>query len=86
MVDANGFDTIVVGTGPGGATVARELTRRGARVLMLEWGPLHRVRGSALQLLAEGGLPGRQLVFTSGLLPIMRGVTVPPRPTASSPL
>ena len=26
------FDAIVVGTGPGGATVARELTNRGKRV------------------------------------------------------
>ena len=29
---------IVVGSGPGGATVARELARRGRRVLLLERG------------------------------------------------
>ena len=28
------FDAIVVGTGPGGATVARELTNRGKRVII----------------------------------------------------
>jgi hypothetical protein len=32
------FDAIVVGAGAGGATVARELTRRGRRVLVLERG------------------------------------------------
>jgi GMC oxidoreductase/NAD(P)-binding Rossmann-like domain len=32
------FDAIVVGSGPGGATVARELSRRGKRVLILERG------------------------------------------------
>jgi len=30
------FDAIVVGSGPGGATVSRELSRRGKRVLLLE--------------------------------------------------
>lgn len=32
------YDAIVVGSGPGGATVARELSRRGQRVLILERG------------------------------------------------
>ncbi len=32
------FDAIVVGSGPGGATVARELSRRGWKVLILERG------------------------------------------------
>lgn len=36
--DGEEFDAIVVGSGAGGATVARELTRRGKRVLLLERG------------------------------------------------
>lgn len=32
------FDAVIVGSGPGGATVARELTRLGKRVLILERG------------------------------------------------
>ena len=35
-------DVIVAGTGPGGATVARELARQGKRVLVLERGGDHR--------------------------------------------
>ena len=37
-------DIIVVGSGPGGATVARQLARRGRRVLLLERGIDHRPR------------------------------------------
>jgi choline dehydrogenase-like flavoprotein len=37
-------DTIVVGSGPGGATVARDLARRGKKVLLLERGIDHRSR------------------------------------------
>ena len=35
-------EVIVVGTGAGGATIARELSRKGKRVLMLERGARHR--------------------------------------------
>ncbi len=38
--------TVVVGSGPGGATVARELARRGQDVLVLERGAQHRPLGS----------------------------------------
>lgn len=37
-------EVVVVGTGPGGATVARELARQGVRVVLLERGRDHRSR------------------------------------------
>jgi choline dehydrogenase-like flavoprotein len=43
--------TVIVGSGPGGATVARELTRRGKEVLILEEGAYHRPVGSWLTML-----------------------------------
>jgi choline dehydrogenase-like flavoprotein len=42
--------TVVVGSGPGGATVARELARRGHEVLLLEQGAYHRPIGSYITL------------------------------------
>ena len=43
--------TVIVGSGPGGATVARELARRGKEVLILEEGAYHRPVGSWLTML-----------------------------------
>jgi choline dehydrogenase-like flavoprotein len=45
MIEPLHADVIVVGSGPGGATVARELARAGKRVLLLERGQDHRPRG-----------------------------------------
>lgn len=70
------FDAIVVGSGPGGGTVARELTNRGWRVLILEMGAKAPVTGSMVQTLRELWMPGRSLFLTNGLLAILRGVTV----------
>ncbi len=69
------FDTIVVGSGPGGATVARELARRGQRVLILEWGNKSPVTGRALEFLAAAGIPGKSLLITNRMLAMFRGIT-----------
>jgi choline dehydrogenase-like flavoprotein len=71
----DGFDTIVVGTGPGGGTVARELSRRGQRVLILEWGRNDPVKGTALQAIRDLLTPGRGVLVTPGLLALGRGIT-----------
>jgi choline dehydrogenase-like flavoprotein len=41
------YDAIIVGSGPGGATVARQLARRGWRVLVLEQGSAAPLAGTA---------------------------------------
>jgi choline dehydrogenase-like flavoprotein len=71
----NEFDTIVVGTGPGGATVARELSRRGRRVVMLERGRNDPIRGSAAQTIRDLMWPGRGLSVTPDLATVGRGIT-----------
>ncbi len=72
---AREFDAIVVGTGPGGATVARELSRLGKRVLILEWGGKPVVTGSPRQALRELGMPGRSLFLTGKGIAVVRGIT-----------
>lgn len=73
--EARNFDAVVVGSGPGGAAVARGLSRRGQRVAILELGGDVPVRGSAAQLLAQLFVPGRSLRLTPELLAVLRGVT-----------
>jgi choline dehydrogenase-like flavoprotein len=59
---------VVVGSGPGGATVARELARRGQDVLMLERGAYHREGGylntlrMADRVLTLASIEGTQMV------------------------
>lgn len=69
------YDVIVVGTGPGGGTVARDLALRGKKVLILEWGPGGEVRGDTKQLLSELMVPGKSLLVTPQLLGMVRGIT-----------
>lgn len=68
-------DVIVVGSGPGGASVARDLTRRGKDVLILEWGPGGPIRGNFLQYLREQLVPGKSLLFTPDIVGMVRGIT-----------
>ena len=69
------FDAIIVGSGPGGATVARELTRRNKRVLILEWGGNAPIKGTVLQTIAMGGIPFKNVLLTKQLLAMVRGTT-----------
>ena len=49
------FDVIVIGSGPGGATVAKELTERKKKVLILERGSSTPVKGTLWQALLMSG-------------------------------
>ena len=70
------FDAIVIGSGPGGATVARELSRHGIRTLILERGTGAPIKGTMLQSVAMTLVPGRSLLFTQELLALVRAITV----------
>jgi len=68
------FDAIVVGSGPGGATVAKELSVRNKKVLILEWGNNAKIRASKIQMFSMAGRPGKGMLMTSGI-PVVRGIT-----------
>lgn len=70
------YDAIVVGTGPGGASTARELSRAGAKVLMLERGGGAPLTGSHLQGLDFMGRPGENFMLTPQGLVVGRAFSV----------
>ncbi|MGD9216167.1 MAG: FAD-dependent oxidoreductase, partial [Desulfobacteraceae bacterium] len=45
------FDAVIIGSGPGGGTVARELSRQGKKVLLLERGKDPKIKGTLFQTL-----------------------------------
>ena len=74
ITDKTEFDAIVVGTGPGGGTLARDLTRKGQNVLILEWGFNGPATGSLLKFVRDCFLVGKSLYLTRDLAGIVRGV------------
>ncbi|MFW6237470.1 MAG: GMC family oxidoreductase N-terminal domain-containing protein [Desulfosudaceae bacterium] len=68
------YDAIVVGTGPGGATVARELARGGKSVLILERGGKPRLRGAFWQYALYQCFPFKSMLFNSQLVGMVRGL------------
>ncbi|MBC2716589.1 MAG: GMC family oxidoreductase [Desulfobacteraceae bacterium] len=69
------FDAIVVGSGPGGATIARELSMQGKKVLILEWGDNNPVKGTIQQTIPRAFIPGKGMLITPQLLGMIRGIT-----------
>jgi len=70
------FDAIVIGSGPGGAAIASELSQQGRKILILEWGNGAAVKGNMLQSIEMALIPGRGLFFTPELLSLVRFVTL----------
>ena len=69
------FDAIVVGSGPGGATVARELSMNNQNVLILEWGDNDPIKGTFAQTLSRAFIPGKSLLITGQALGMVRAIT-----------
>jgi choline dehydrogenase-like flavoprotein len=72
---ATSYDAIVVGSGPGGATVARELARRGRRVLILEQGSAAPLEGTVGQMARMAAVPGKGAFLHSDASLLVQGVT-----------
>ena len=72
----NQFDAIIVGSGPGGGSVANELSKRGWKTLVLEMGGGKSIKGTAKQLIPIALIPGKSLHFTQQLLGLIHGVTL----------
>jgi choline dehydrogenase-like flavoprotein len=68
-------DAIVVGSGPGGASAARELAKRGLRVLLLEQGSAAPVTGTLGQMASIAAIPGKGAFFHRDASLLVRGIT-----------
>jgi choline dehydrogenase-like flavoprotein len=69
------YDAVVVGSGPGGASVARELAQRGLRVLLLEQGSGAPVAGTLGQMASIAAVPGKGAFFHRDASLLVRGIT-----------
>jgi choline dehydrogenase-like flavoprotein len=68
------FDVIVIGSGPGGASVAREAARQGMRVLVLEQGSAAPVKGTLGQMARMAAIPGKGAFFNLDASLLVQGV------------
>lgn len=66
------YDLVVMGTGPGGATVAREMAKRGKKVLMLEQGRHREPDGSFVSAAIDMMIPGKGLYYTPQFVAMVR--------------
>ncbi len=69
------YDAIVVGSGPAGATLARELSRQKQKILVLEWGGDAPLKGSFAQMAGIAAIPGKSAFINSDLSLLIRGIT-----------
>lgn len=70
------FDAIIVGSGPGGGSVANELSKLGWKLLILEKGEGTPIEGTATQLISMALIPGKGLHFTQQFLGLIHAITV----------
>ncbi len=69
------YDVIVVGSGPGGAAVARDLARQRRSVLILEQGGAAPLAGTLGQMAAMAAVPGKGAYFNQDGSLLVAGIT-----------
>lgn len=75
MNSEQALDAIIVGSGPAGAIVARDLARRNWRVLLLEQGGAEPLQGTLRQMAAMAAVPGKGAFLNADGSLLVRGVT-----------
>ena len=73
--DTANVDAIIVGSGPGGASVARTLAAQGRRVLILEQGSAAPLAGTLSQMAAIAAVPGKGLYLQRDGSLLVQGMT-----------
>lgn len=69
------YDAVIVGSGPAGAVVARDMASRKLRVLILEQGGAAPLKGTLRQMAAMAAVPGKGAFFSLDGSLLVRGVT-----------
>lgn len=70
------YDAIVVGSGPGGASTARDLAASGMRVLVLERGGAEPLTGTVTQMAAMAAVPGKGAYVHRDASLLVAGITL----------
>jgi choline dehydrogenase-like flavoprotein len=74
-IHRSSFDAVIVGSGPAGAIVARDLARRNMRVLVLEQGGAAPLKGTLGQMAAMAAVPGKGAFINADGSLLVRGMT-----------